>query len=82
MLILDLRTRPPIQPFPYNPRELSAANFYSFLMDGSTDSGNVEDELAIENGKGHFEFVSVIRGHHLYKFIWRPQLGEKLFLAL
>ena len=51
-------------------------------MDGSTDSGNVEDELAIENGKGHFEFVSVIRGHHVYKFIWRPQLGEKLFLAL
>ena len=26
---------------------LSSSNFYSFLMDGSTDSGNVEDELVL-----------------------------------
>ena len=36
----------------------------------------------MEDGKGHFEFASVIRGHHVYKVIWLPQLGETLFLAL
>ena len=26
---------------------LTQSNFYSFLMDGSTDAGNVEDELVL-----------------------------------
>ena len=26
---------------------LSTANFYSFLMDGTTDAGNIEDEVIV-----------------------------------
>ena len=28
-----------------------------------------------------FTFVSVVRGHHVYKAVWTPRLGERLTVA-
>ena len=39
-----------------------------YLLRGKTGQNKMET----------FEFVSAVRGYHIYKDIWEPSVGEKL----
>ena len=34
--------------------------------------------MASKNNSNYYHKVSVIKGHHVYKAIWTPTIGEKL----